>query len=150
MRPIETLQSDDPSHIYCIGDNYNVLKFEIGYMNWFKIPVENDKRSKDAFDGNIRYGSICYVPPSPDAKIILTGGCYTTNGFPSANVAEFRVKSLKTPTKKKNMLLKRYGHIAVYLNGMVYAMGGFSHKDLPNEQPVTLSACERFSVTAEN
>jgi hypothetical protein len=48
------------------------------------------------------------------------------------------------------MLLKRYGHLSVYLNGMVYAIGGFSHKDLPSEKPVTLSACERFSVTAEN
>jgi hypothetical protein len=48
------------------------------------------------------------------------------------------------------MILKRYGHTSVYLNGYVYVIGGFSHKDLPNEQPVTLSACEKFSVTAEN
>jgi hypothetical protein len=45
MKAIELLQSDDPSHIYCIGDNYNILKFEIGYMNWFKIPVSNDKKT---------------------------------------------------------------------------------------------------------
>ena len=47
------------------------------------------------------------------------------------------------------MLLKRYGHLSVYLNGIVYCIGGFSHKDLPAEQPVTLAACERFSATAE-
>jgi len=47
------------------------------------------------------------------------------------------------------MLLKRYGHLSVYLNGLVYVLGGFSHKDLANEAPVTLSACERFTVNAE-
>ena len=150
MKAIELLQSDDPSHIYCIGDNYNILKFEIGYMNWFKIPVSNDKKTQETFDGTLRYGSVCYIPPCPDGKIILTGGCFTTNGFPSSNVVEFNVKRIDKPIKKKNMFLKRYGHISVYLNGLVFCIGGFSHKDLPNEQPVTLSACERFSVTAEN
>ena len=48
------------------------------------------------------------------------------------------------------MLLKRYGHLSVYLNGLVYVMGGFSHKDLPNEIPVTLNAMEKFSVNAES
>lgn len=94
MQPVEKLQSDDPNHIYCIGDNINVLKFEIGYMNWFKTPVNNDKKTKDAFDGTLRYGSVCFVPPCPDAKILMTGGCYTTNGFPSSNVSEFNVKRI--------------------------------------------------------
>lgn len=50
------------------------------------------------------------------------------------------------PVKRKNMLLKRFGHNLVYLNGAVYALGGFSHKDLPNEVPVTLASCERYSI----
>ena len=50
------------------------------------------------------------------------------------------------PFKKKNMLLKRYGHCNIFLNGHIYAIGGFSHKDLPNEIPVTLASCERYSV----
>jgi hypothetical protein len=44
------------------------------------------------------------------------------------------------------MLLKRYGHYNIYLNGFIYSIGGFSHKDLPGEPPVTLASCERFSV----
>lgn len=28
----------------------------------------------------------------------------------------------------------------------MYAIGGFSHKDIPNEVPVTLASCEKFSV----
>lgn len=34
-----------------------------------------------------------------------------------------------------------------YLNGSIYVLGGFSHKDLPNEVPVTLASCERYSPT---
>jgi hypothetical protein len=44
------------------------------------------------------------------------------------------------------MLLKRYGHSMIFLNGSIYAIGGFSHKDLPNEVPVTLASCEKYSI----
>jgi hypothetical protein len=37
----------------------------------------------------LRYTSCCYIPPFPKEKIILTGGSYTTNGFPSSSVTEF-------------------------------------------------------------
>jgi N-acetylneuraminic acid mutarotase len=48
------------------------------------------------------------------------------------------------------MMLKRYGHNSVYMNGVIYAIGGFSHRDLPNEMPVTLASCERFNVLENN
>lgn len=150
MKNIEQLKSADPTAIFCIGDNINILKFEIGYMNWFKTPVSNDKKTVDAFDGMLRYSSSAYCPVGADHRIITTGGCYVINGFPSNTVCQFSIKSIALPIRKKPMILKRYGHISVYLNGFVYCIGGFSHKDLPNEQPVTLSACEKFSVTAEN
>ena len=98
-------------------------------MNWMRIPVDNDKRSREALDGTIRYGSSCYIPPCPDEKILYTGGCYSTNGFPSSHVCEFTIKTIKRPKKKRPMYLKRYGHLSVYLNGLVYCIGGFSHKD---------------------
>lgn len=149
MKKLEELRSDDPTHIYCIGDNKAVLKFEIGYMNWFRTPVSNDKKTVEGFDGSLRYSAAAFCPCA-EPKILYTGGCYVINGFPSSNVCEFSVKQIHMPKKKRPMLLKRYGHLSVYLNGLVYAIGGFSHKDLPHEQPVTLSACEKFSVTAEN
>ncbi len=46
------------------------------------------------------------------------------------------------------MVLKRYGHINIHLKGYVYSLGGFSHKDLPNEVPVTLGSCEKYSIAA--
>lgn len=59
---------------------------------------------------------------------------------------EITPKTLTKPVKRKNMLLKRYGHCMVYLNNAIYSIGGFSHKDLPNEVPVTLASCEKYSV----
>ena len=87
--------------------------------------------------------------PDPDDRIIVSGGCSTANGFPSSAVTEFLIKELTKPKKKREMLLKRYGHLSVFMNGMIYCIGGFAHKDLPGEQPVTLGACERFSACAE-
>ena len=64
-------------------------------------------------------------------------------------MTEFQIKMITKPILRRSMILKRYGHISLYLNGLVYAIGGFAHKDLANEAPVTLSAAERFSVNAE-
>ena len=133
MKAVAALASDDPTIVWCVGDNVSLLKFEVGPMNWLRIPVDNDKRSLDGFDGTLRYGSACFVPPCPDEKIIFSGGCFATNGFPASKVTEFTIKTIKKPKKKRPMLLKRYGHLSVYLNGIVYCVGGFSHKDLPNE-----------------
>jgi hypothetical protein len=59
---------------------------------------------------------------------------------------ELTPKTLTKPVKRKNMLLKRYGHCMIFLNNAIYSIGGFSHKDLPNEVPVTLASCERYSI----
>ena len=83
---------------------------------------------------------------TPDRKIYLTGGCFTTNAYPSSMCFELTTKVITKPVKKKNMLLKRYGHCMTFLNGNIYAIGGFSHKDLPNEVPVTLASVEKYSL----
>jgi hypothetical protein len=57
-----------------------------------RVPIDSDKKSRDGFDGTLRYGSACFIPPCPDAKIIFTGGCYVTNGFPASKVSEFTMK----------------------------------------------------------
>ena len=62
MNKIEFLKSDDPTHIYCIGDNKAILKFEIGFMNWFKTPVSNDKKTIEGFDGTLRYSAAAFCP----------------------------------------------------------------------------------------
>jgi hypothetical protein len=79
-------------------------------------------------------------------RIYLSGGCFINNAYPSSMLFEITPKTLTKPVKRKNMLLKRYGHCMVYLNNAIYSIGGFSHKDLPNEVPVTLASCEKYSV----
>jgi len=97
------------------------------------------------YEGNLKYSSAAFIP---DRKILLTGGVYSNNCLPSSTafLIDLAVNTDK-PIKKKNMLLKRYGHQSTFVNGIVYAIGGFSHKDLPHELPVTLASCERYSIT---
>jgi N-acetylneuraminic acid mutarotase len=60
---------------------------------------------------------------------------------------EISPKALNKPSKRKNMIQKRFGHSMVYLNGCCYVLGGFSHRDLPNEVPVTLASCEKYTTS---
>ena len=50
------------------------------------------------------------------------------------------------PIKKQAMHEARYGHQSQYVNGLLFVLGGFSHRDLPNEAPMTLKSCEKLSV----
>lgn len=108
-------------------------------MQWW---VQNFD-SSSTYDGTLKYMSAC---PTVDKKLYLTGGCFITNSYPSSLCFEISIKSITRPVKKKNMLLKRYGHSTIFLNGYIFALGGFSHKDIPNEVPVTLASCEKYSV----
>ena len=116
-----------------------MLQFSIGQMQWWTIQFDNNA----TYDGSLRYMSSC---ASLDKKLYLTGGCFVSNSQPSSACFELNAKTATKPLKKKNMLLKRYAHSSVFFNGCVFALGGFSHTDLPNEVPVTLASCERFSV----
>lgn len=118
-----------------------ILQFNIGTMQWNVLSFENNS----SYDGTLKYMGVCFV--SDKNKIYLTGGCFTNNAYPSSYVFELQLRSLGKPFKKKNMLLKRYGHATIYMNGLIYCIGGFTHKDLPNEIPVTLSSCEKFSIS---
>lgn len=41
---------------------------------------------------------------------------------------------------------RRYAHASVFLNGYVYAVGGFDNKDADGVAPSTLDSCERYSI----
>jgi hypothetical protein len=82
------------------------------------------------YEGNLKYFSVTFVP---DRRVLMTGGVYTNNFQPSSTVfmIDLQVNTDK-PLKKKNMLLKRFGHQSCYLNGLVFAIGGFNHQDIPH------------------
>ena len=139
-------QTSDLNKIYAFGDNNKLLVFNVGQMMWTSHPFDNNS----SYDGTLKYMASCATPYSDtqpyQRRIYLSGGCFTNNAYPSSMFFELQPKTITKPVKRKNMLLKRYGHCMVYLNGAIYAIGGFSHKDLPNEVPVTLASCERYSV----
>ncbi len=83
------------------------MKFAVGEMLWSAIPYENGPEEFPAFDGTIRYASCCFVPPAPDAHILVTGGCHVTNGYPTNNVALFTIDKIRYPKSLRPMLLKR-------------------------------------------
>jgi len=73
-------------------------------MHW--VQMRFDERS--SYDGILKYFSAVFVP---ERKVYFTGGCYTTTE--SASNSTFSVDlyvNTDKPIKKKNMLLKRYGH----------------------------------------
>jgi hypothetical protein len=82
----------------------------------------------------------------PDGKIYLIGGVLISNNHPSSTMYEVAARRIGKNIKKKNMLTKRFGHSSMFLNGYIYVIGGFSHRDVPNEAPVTIASCEKFAV----
>ncbi len=74
-------------------------------MLWQQIKLD-EKASP--YEGNLRYMSTCFIP---ERRILMTGGVHTTTFQPSNTVymVDLQVNTDK-PLKKKNMLLKRFGH----------------------------------------
>lgn len=138
-------QTSDLNKIYCFGDNMKFLTFNIGSMQW----ATNTFDPTAAYDGSLKYMACCATPFSDvqayQRRIYLSGGCFNNNSHPSSMMFEISPKALNKPTKRKNMILKRFGHCMIYLQGACYVLGGFSHKDLPNEVPVTLASCEKYT-----
>ena len=133
-------QSKDFGKVYFFGDSKTYLKFDLGKMLW----SSSSFRDFSAYDGTLRYFTTCFVP---NRKVYMIGGCYTTNAQPSSACFAIDLWYITDkPIMKKNMIMKRYGHQSQYVNGLIYVIGGFNHRDLPNEQPVTLASCERHQV----
>jgi hypothetical protein len=74
-------------------------------MLWHSYKFE-EKGS--AYEGNLKYTAVAFVP---ERKIIMTGGVYSQSCLPSSTVFMIDLAvHTDRPIKKKNMLLKRYGH----------------------------------------
>ena len=137
---VEVEASQDIGKIFCFGDSLNYLKFDIATMKWTQAQFSD----QGTFEGNLRYFGASFVP---NRKIYLTGGCSVVTSVASSAVYAVDLWYItEKPIKKQSLKQARYGHQSQYLNGLVFVIGGFSHRDLPNEAPVTLNSCERLSV----
>jgi hypothetical protein len=86
--------------------------------------------------------SSCTIPYK---AIILTGGVMESNKSPVSTCFQVTPEAVDTLQKRKNMANRRWAHCSTYLNGYVYAIGGYSNKDDPSDQRCSMSSCERFS-----
>jgi hypothetical protein len=135
----ENEENEDTAVLTCFGDASEILQYTLGRFTWEKLKYE----SNAAYTGSLKYMSSC---SSPDGRIYMTGGVLVSNNHPSSTWYEVSANRVQKNIKKRNMQVKRFGHSAIFLNGYVYAVGGFSHKDVPNETPVTLGSVERFAI----
>jgi hypothetical protein len=74
--------------------------------------------------------------------MIQTGGLSIATSHPVASVYEWRTNTIQKAQGGKNMIQKRFGHCSVLLRNKVVVFGGFSHQDVQEEPPLTLSHCE--------
>lgn len=143
IKPIDQQQEgdgeEDTGVLTCFGDAGEILQYTLGRFSWEKLKYENNA----SYTGSLKYMSCC---SSNDSRIYLSGGVLISNNHPSSTLYEINAGRIRKNIKKRNMQAKRFGHSAIFLNGYVYAIGGFSHRDVPNETPVTLSSVERFAV----
>jgi len=72
------------------------------------------------------------------------------NSSPASTVYEFGASNYLLGMRRKNLNFARYGHGSVSIKGVVYAFGGFGHKDAPGEPPKTLSSLEKLTSPANN
>eukprot|EP00347_Sterkiella_histriomuscorum_P004289 403361015 len=129
-----------PNAIYCFGDYDKILKFDISKNSWQSL----NYHQYSAFKGEYKYTSVCRIAKTCD--LLLTGGCSVSTQKASnltfkINTEDNQYKFNKMPT----MIEPRYGHSQLYLNGYVYAIGGFNHDDNQGIQPSTLQICEKYT-----
>ena len=135
----EDNEDEDTGILTVFGDSNEILQYTLGRFSWEKLKYENNS----SYSGSLKYMSCC---STSDGRIYLSGGVLISNNHPSSTFYEINSSRIRKNIKKRNMQVKRFGHSAIFLNGYVYSIGGFSHRDVPNETPVTLSSVERFAI----
>ena len=115
-----------------------MLKFNLDSLKWEKLKYDNNS----SFTGSLRYLG---AASSPDGKILLCGGSLISTGDATNTVYESSYAKPYKTVKKRNMSARRYAHGCVFLNGYIYAMGGFDNKNADGVAPNTLDSCDRYS-----
>lgn len=121
--------------IHAFGDNQEFLSYNIEDQVWDIHKYDNNSN----YSGSLKYMS---AASSPDGKIYLTGGCLITTGDPVNVCYEVSATKASKNQSKKKMMNRRYAHCSVFLNGYVYAIGGFNNKDAEDVSPNTINSCE--------
>ncbi|CDW74857.1 kelch motif family protein [Stylonychia lemnae] len=129
-----------PHVIHCFGDYEKLLRYDFQKNIWSAISYNH----QSAFKGDFKYTSSCRIAKTCD--IILSGGCSVMSQ--KASNKAFKINTEDGAYKfirMQNLMEARYGHSQLYLNGYIYAIGGFSHDDNPGVAPITLQSCEKYT-----
>ncbi len=125
--------------ILCFGDYESLLQLNLESLRWEALRYD----SSTSFTGNLRYSASA---ASPDGRVLLTGGCLVSTGDATNTCYEGHIQKPSKFTRKKMLNARRYAHASVFLNGYVYAVGGFDNKDADGVAPSTLDSVERYSI----
>lgn len=134
---------EDPGEpaIYCFGEADYCLKYYINKGEWDIVKFTNED---SRLLGSVRYSSVTSIPGQ---KLILTGGCKTSNDEPTNIVIEASANNVNKVKILKQMIMKRYGHSSVFINNVLFVVGGYEHIDRTQTSMLsTLKTCEKFDI----
>ena len=128
------------SGVFAFGDFKSILKYEFSKNQWQAMPYHQNS----SFKGEFKYTSCCRIAKS--GEVLLSGGCSVLSMKASNKCFKLNTEDGQFRFNRiAPMQEPRYGHSQVYLNGYVYAIGGFNHDDDVGMQPSTLTSCEKYT-----
>ena len=117
-----------------------VLKYFMGDNYWQKINFDGKKSD---FNGEIRHFGVTSLP---NGRCVMTGGCFIQTNEASKLCFDGATSEPTRLTKIGSLKTARYGHGTCYLNGFVYVIGGFEHRDSDSPVFSTLKSCEKLNI----
>ena len=133
-------ESNEPA-IYCFGEADYCMKYYLNTGQWDVVPYTNED---SRLLGSVRYAAVTVIP---GRKIMMTGGCKTSNDEPTNIVIEIKANNINKVAMLKTMIMKRYGHSSVFINGVLFVIGGYEHIDRQQTSMLsTLKTCEKYDT----
>ena len=135
----EIMNHDPKNLIILVGEHKKLLYYDTVRAKWHtsKFSVQS------SYQGWLKYTSICKV--EQNNIFVMTGGCSIQNLEPVRNTYIFSLNNLNNFKSFSPLNICRYGHSSISMNGLIYVMGGFDHRDDEMNSPNTLSSCEIIS-----
>ena len=132
----DEIYSHDPKNlIILVGEHKRLLYYDTAMSKWSSSKFS----AQSSYQGWLKYTSICSLDSS---SFIMTGGCSIQNLEAVRNTYIFSMAQLTQFKSCEPLNICRYGHSSICMNGLVYVMGGFDHRDDEMNSPNTLSSCE--------
>ena len=134
MTETELQHHHDKNIILLVGEHRKLILFDTNSNKWHFSRFS----SHSNYQGMLKYTSVC----SMGERFVMTGGCSVSNLEPVRNTYVFTLQNYNLFKSYKPLTICRYGHSSIVLNGWIYVLGGFDHRDDEMSSPNTLNSCE--------